>query len=182
MIKVNAEQEIFSVDAEQQLRGVLSKLKDYCDSLKPSNDQETFRIIIEKDRDSVLGSGNEEQREDIPNHHMGTGYHLGERATNMVKIRSVQAGRLVFALWREPAQTPSQPPTYTSAKHKVVVDATTTEQEMIVGVSECLKHWQLTSVMDEEFTIRRPETEEIATIGARLLHIVLKLRLEKPHA
>ena len=61
MIKVNAEQEIFSVDAEQQLRGVLSKLKDYCDSLEPSNDQETFRIIIEKDRDSVLGSGNEEQ-------------------------------------------------------------------------------------------------------------------------
>jgi hypothetical protein len=40
---------------------------------------------------------------------------------------------------------------------------------MTVGVSECLKHWQLTSVMEEEFAIRLPGTEEIATIEARLL-------------
>jgi hypothetical protein len=116
VIEANAEQEIFSVDAEQQLRGVLSKLKDYCDSLEPSNDQKNFGIFIEKDRDSVLCSGNEEQWKDIPNPHMGTGHHVGERATNMVKIRSVQTGRLVFALWYEPAQTPSQLPTYTSGR------------------------------------------------------------------
>jgi hypothetical protein len=133
VIEANAEQEIFSVDAEQQLRGVLSKLKNYCNSLGPSNDRKTFRIIIEKDRDSVLGSGSEEQWENVPNTHINTGCHVGERATNMVEIRSVQAGRLVFALWYEPARTPSQPSSYTSGQPLVSDGSTSHSSSDIFG-------------------------------------------------
>jgi hypothetical protein len=44
------------VDAEEQLRAVLSMLRHHCVSLEAWDEQGTFRLILETDEDSVLGS------------------------------------------------------------------------------------------------------------------------------
>lgn len=67
-----------SVDAEEQMRAVLSKLMAHCTSLDPGDDSCTK-----------------------------------EHALDMVKIRSVEAGRFVFDLWYEPARTLPRPSTDT---------------------------------------------------------------------
>jgi hypothetical protein len=51
------------VDAEEQLRAVLSKLRDYCYSLEPADDQRTFRIMVEMDDDSKLSPNDKQQWE-----------------------------------------------------------------------------------------------------------------------
>jgi hypothetical protein len=100
------------VDAEEQMRAVLSKLKYHCDSLEPLDDQSTFRMIMEVDEGPTLGPNNEQHGKDISNTITDDTYCTGEDATNMVKIRSVEAGRLVFDLWYEAAQVPPQLCTY----------------------------------------------------------------------
>jgi mitotic spindle assembly checkpoint protein MAD2B len=93
--EAGAEQRILSVDAEEQLRGLLSRLKDHCNSLESPINQKSFRIIIEKDESPMLDSVSEQQWEDIPNTRTDDDYRSGVHTANMVKIRSVQAGRLV---------------------------------------------------------------------------------------
>lgn len=104
------------VDAEEQMRAVLSKLKDHCALLEPLNDQTTFRMIMEVDEDSMFGSKIEQRNEDISNTSMDDQCCTGEHATNMVKIRSVKAGRLAFDLLYEHAETPLRLPTNTPSQ------------------------------------------------------------------
>jgi hypothetical protein len=101
------------VDAEEQLRAVLSKLREHCYSLEPSNDQRTFRIMVEMDEDSTLSADNKQQWENTPNTRTGDDCCTGGHAANTVKLRSVQAGRLLFELWYEPAPTLAEPSTST---------------------------------------------------------------------
>jgi hypothetical protein len=101
------------VDAEEQLRAVLSKLRDHCYLLEPSNDHRTFRIMVEMDEVSALSPDDKQQWEDIPNTRTDDDCCTGGHAANMVQIRSVKAGRLVFELWYEPAQTLAEPSTST---------------------------------------------------------------------
>jgi hypothetical protein len=96
------------VDAEEQMRAVLSKLKDHCASLEPLDDQSTFRMIMEVDEGPRLGPDNEQQGKDVSNTITDDRCCTGEDATNMIKIRSVKAGSLVFDLWYEVAQMPPQ--------------------------------------------------------------------------
>lgn len=100
------------VDAEEQMRAVLSKLKYHCASLEPLDDQSTFRMVMEVDEGPMQGPDNEQHGKDISNTITDDTYCTGEDATNMVKIRSVEAGRLVFDLWYEAAQVPTQQCTY----------------------------------------------------------------------
>jgi hypothetical protein len=74
------------VDAEEQMRAVLSKLKDHCASLKPLNDQSTFRMIMEIDEDPTFDSDNEQQEKATPNAHADDECCAGEYATNMVRF------------------------------------------------------------------------------------------------
>jgi mitotic spindle assembly checkpoint protein MAD2B len=110
-----------SVDAEQQLRAVLSKLTDHCVSPKALDEQGTFRLILETDEDSVLGSDVGQQWENIPK--IGTAEDRcgGEHASNDVRIRSVEAGALAFEVWYEPVWTASRLspniPSQTQASH-----------------------------------------------------------------
>jgi mitotic spindle assembly checkpoint protein MAD2B len=97
------------VDAEEQMRAVLSKLEVHCTSLKPLNDPGTFRMIMEVDDGSRFSPDNEEE----PNTHPGDDPCTEEHAVDMVKIRSVEAGRFVFDLWYEPARTLPRPSTDT---------------------------------------------------------------------
>jgi hypothetical protein len=68
--------------------------------------------IMEVDEGPTLGPDNEQHGKDISNTITDDTYCTGEDATNMVKIRSVEAGRLVFDLWYEAAQVPPQLCTY----------------------------------------------------------------------
>jgi mitotic spindle assembly checkpoint protein MAD2B len=101
------------VDAEEQMRAVLSKLEAHCTSLEPLNDPRTFRMIMEVDDGSRFSSDDEEE----PNTHPGDDSCTKEHAVDMVKIRSVEAGRFVFDLWYEPARTLPLPSTYTPRHH-----------------------------------------------------------------
>ena len=97
------------VDAEEQMRAVLSKLEAHCTSLEPSNDPRTFRMITEADDGSRFSSDNETE----PDTHTDDGSCTRDHAVNMVKIWSVEAGRVVFGLWYEPARTLPRPSTDT---------------------------------------------------------------------
>jgi mitotic spindle assembly checkpoint protein MAD2B len=111
--KVDVDGTFPCVDAEEQLRAVLSKLRDHCHLLEPSNDQRTFRIMVEMDEVSALSPDDKQQWENIPNTRTGDDCCTGGHAANMVQIRSVKAGRLVFELWYEPAQALAEPSTST---------------------------------------------------------------------
>jgi hypothetical protein len=87
------------VDAEEQLRAVLSELRNHCYSLEHSNDQRTFRIMVEMDEGSTLSPDDRQQWENIPNTRTDDDCCTGGHAANMVQIRSVKVGRLVFELW-----------------------------------------------------------------------------------
>jgi mitotic spindle assembly checkpoint protein MAD2B len=126
------EQKTLSVDAEQQLRGVLSKLKDHCNLLEPSDEEKTFRIIIEQDGRSTLGSMNEQRWEVIPNTCADVS-HSKEFASNMVNIRSVKAGGLVFPLWYKSALTPPHPSTYTASQPLVPDGSTSSSSSDLYG-------------------------------------------------
>ena len=95
------------VDVEEQMRAVLSKLEAHCTSLEPLNDPGTFRKIIEVDDGSKFSSDNGR----VPNTHADDGSRTKDHAVNMVKIRSVEAGRVVFDLSYEPARTLPGPST-----------------------------------------------------------------------
>ena len=59
--QIESEETSSLVDAEEQLRAVLSKLKDHCVSLEALEEQRTFRIILETEEDSTLGSDDGQQ-------------------------------------------------------------------------------------------------------------------------
>lgn len=62
-------------------------------------------MLMEVNEGLKLGSENEQQGENKPNVPTGNDCRTTEHAANMVKMRSVKAGRLIFDLWYEPAQT-----------------------------------------------------------------------------
>ena len=57
------------VDAEEQLRVVLSKLRDHCVSLEALDKQETFNMAMETDDDSSLDPDVRRQWDDMPNNY-----------------------------------------------------------------------------------------------------------------
>jgi hypothetical protein len=73
------------VDAEEQMRAVLSKLKAHCTSLEPLNDPRTFRMIMEVDDGSKFSSDNGR----VPDTHADNDSCTKDHAVNMVKNRSV---------------------------------------------------------------------------------------------
>lgn len=95
------------VDAEEQMRAGISKLKDHCASLEPLNHQSTFRIAMEVDEDPAFHSYDKEQRNDISTAPTENKCCIEKHATQMVQIRSVKAGKLAFDLWYEPAKFPT---------------------------------------------------------------------------
>jgi len=97
------------VDAEEQMRAVLSKLEVHCTSLEPLNDPRTFRMITEVDDGSRFSLDNGR----VPDTHADDGSRGKCHDANMVKIRSIKAGRVVFDLWYEPARTLPRPSTDT---------------------------------------------------------------------
>ena len=109
------------VDAEEQLRAALSKLRDHCVSLEALDEQGTFRMILKTDEDSMLGSDDGQQWENIPKTGTADDCCRGEHTSNSVKIRSVGAGALAFEVWYELVRTASRPssniPGQTQASH-----------------------------------------------------------------
>jgi len=111
--EVELEESFPSVDAEQQLRAVLSKLRDHCVSLEALEEQRMFRMILETDKDSALGFDDGQQWENIPQTGKAEDCCTGEHASNNVRIRSVEAGALAFEVWYESARTTSRPLSHT---------------------------------------------------------------------
>ena len=105
------------VDAEEQMRAALSKLEAYCTSLEPLNDPRTFRMNMEAEDGSRFSSDNGR----VPDTHADDGSCTKDHAVNMVKIRSMKAGRVIFDLWYEPARTLLRPSTDTP-HHPLVSD------------------------------------------------------------
>ena len=103
------------VDAEEQLRAALSKLRDHCVSLEALDEQGTFRMILKTDEDSMLGSDDGQQWENIPKTGTADNCCRGERTSNSVKIRSVGAGALAFEVWA--SRPSSNIPSQTQASH-----------------------------------------------------------------
>lgn len=101
------------VDAEEQMRAGLSKLKDHCALLEPLNHQSTFRIAMDVDEDPASHSCNKEQCNDISPAPAQNECCIEKHAAQTIQIRSVKAGRLAFDMWYEPAKFPayaSSPP------------------------------------------------------------------------
>jgi hypothetical protein len=115
------EESVPLVDAEEQLRAVVSKLKDHCVSLEALDEQGTFRMILETDKDSALGSDDGQQWDNIPQTGKSEDCCTGEHASNNVRIWSVEAGALAFEVWYRPVWTASRPssdiPSQTQASH-----------------------------------------------------------------
>jgi mitotic spindle assembly checkpoint protein MAD2B len=85
------------VDAEEQMRAVLSKLEAHCTSLEPLNDPRTFRMIMEVDDGSRFSSDDEEE----PNTHPGDDSCTKEHAVDMVPLVTIwhPMGRPVPLRW-----------------------------------------------------------------------------------
>jgi len=90
--EIELEERFPLVDAEQQLRGVLSKLRDYCVSLEALDEHRTFNTVIETDDDSTLDPDVRRQWNDMPNIYTEDNRQSGEQVSNYVKIWSVKAG------------------------------------------------------------------------------------------
>jgi mitotic spindle assembly checkpoint protein MAD2B len=109
------------VDAEEQLRAALSKLRDHCVSLDALDAQGTFRMALETDKDSALGSDDRQQWVNVPQTGTVEDRCRGEHASNNVRIRSVEAGALAFEVWYRLFRTASRPssdiPSQTQASH-----------------------------------------------------------------
>jgi mitotic spindle assembly checkpoint protein MAD2B len=101
------------VDAAEQLRAVLGKLRDHCVALEALDEQGTFRIVMDTDKDSALGAGDILEWKTIPKTGTVENCCSGEHALNNVKIWSVEAGALAFELWYETARTPPRPSSHT---------------------------------------------------------------------
>jgi mitotic spindle assembly checkpoint protein MAD2B len=104
------------VDAEEQLRAVLSKLKDHCVSLEALEEQRTFNTVIETDDASALDPDVRRQWDDVPNIHTEDDLQSGEQISNDVKIWSVKAGVLAFEVWYKSARTASPPSSHTPSQ------------------------------------------------------------------
>ena len=101
------------VDAEQQPRAVLSKLRDHCVSLEALDEQGMFNMAMETEEDSTLGSDDGQQWENIPKSGTAENCCSEEHALNNVKIWSIEAGALAFELSYETARTPPRPLSHT---------------------------------------------------------------------
>ena len=64
------EESVPLVDAEQQPRAVLSKLRDHCVSLEALDKQGTFNMAIETDDDSSLNPNVRRQWDDMLNNYI----------------------------------------------------------------------------------------------------------------
>jgi mitotic spindle assembly checkpoint protein MAD2B len=111
--EIELEESFPLVDAEEQLRAALSKLRDHCVSLDALGAQGTFSMALETDKDSALGSDDRQQWANVPQTGTTEDRCRGEHASNNVKIRSVGAGALAFDLWYETARTPPRPSSHT---------------------------------------------------------------------
>jgi hypothetical protein len=111
--EIELEESFPLVDAEEQLRAALSKLREHCVSLDALDAQGTFRMALETDKDSALGSDDRQQWANVPQTGTTEDRCRGEHASNNVKIRSVGAGALAFDLWYETARTPPRPSSHT---------------------------------------------------------------------
>jgi mitotic spindle assembly checkpoint protein MAD2B len=111
--EIELEESFPLVDAEEQLRAALSKLREHCVSLDALDAQGTFRMALETDKDSALGSDDRQQWANVPQTGTAEDRCRGEHASNNVKIRSVGAGALAFDLWYETARTPPRPSSHT---------------------------------------------------------------------
>jgi hypothetical protein len=96
------------VDAEEQLRVVLSKLRDHCVSLEALDKQGTFNMAMETDENSSLDPDVRRQWEDMPNVYAEDISRSGEHVIDNVKIWSVNAGALVFEVLYQPVRTASR--------------------------------------------------------------------------
>jgi len=111
--QIESEETSSLVDAEEQLRAVLSKLKDHCVSLEALDEQATFTMAMETEEDSTLGCEDGQQWENIPKTGTAEDCCREEHTSNSVKIWSVEAGALAFDLWYETARTPPRPLSHT---------------------------------------------------------------------
>lgn len=114
------------VDAEEQMRAGLSKLKDHCALLEPLNHQSTFRIAMDVDEDPASHCYDKEQRNDISPAPAQNECCIEKHAAQTIQIRSVKAGRLAFDMWYEPAKFP----TYTSSQPPPSVMARSSPSDM----------------------------------------------------
>lgn len=97
------------MDAEEQLRAVLNKLRDYCVSLEALDEHRTFNVVIEPDDASALDPDVRRQWVDIPNIYTEDDLQSREQVSNDVKIWSVKAGALAFEVWYKSARTTLPP-------------------------------------------------------------------------
>ena len=97
------------VDAEEQLRVVLSKRRDHCVSPEALDKQGTFNMAMETDGDLALDPDVRRQWDDMPNIYTADIGRSGEHVINDVKIWSVKAGALIFEVLYEPVRTASRP-------------------------------------------------------------------------
>jgi len=110
-------EETFSVvDAEEQLRAVLSKLIYYCISLEALDEHRTFNTVIEPDDASALDPDVRRQWVDIPNIYTEDDLQSREQVSNDVKIWSVKAGALAFEVWYKSARTKTPPSSHTPSQ------------------------------------------------------------------
>jgi hypothetical protein len=115
-MEIELEERFPLVDAEQQLRGVLSKLRDHCVSLEALREHRTFNTVIETDDDSALDPDVRRQWDNMPNIYTEDSRQSGEQVSNDVKIWSVKAGALAFEVWYESARTASPPSSHTPSQ------------------------------------------------------------------
>ena len=119
--EIELEESFPLVDAEEQLRAALSKLRDHCVSLDALDAQGTFSMALETDKDPALGSDDRQQWVNVPQTGTAEDRCREEHASNNVRIRSVEAGALAFEVWYELVRTASRPssdiPSQTQASH-----------------------------------------------------------------
>ena len=100
------------VDAEEQLRAVLSKLRNYCVSLEALDEYRTFNMVIEPDDASALDPDVRRQWVDMPNIYTEDDLQSREQVSNDVKIWSVKSGVLAFEVWYKSARKTLLPSSY----------------------------------------------------------------------
>ena len=127
------EESVPLVDAEEQLRAVVSKLKDHCVSLEALDEQGTFRMILETDKDSTLGSDDGQQWDNVSQTGKAEDCCTGEHASNNVRIRSVEAGALAFEVWYELVRTASRPSSNIPSQAQASHGSTTSSSSDIYG-------------------------------------------------
>jgi mitotic spindle assembly checkpoint protein MAD2B len=119
--EIELEESFPLVDAEEQLRAALSKLRDHCVSLDALDAQGTFSMALENDKDSALGSDDGQQWVNVPQTGTAEDRCRGEHSSNNVRIWSVEAGALAFEVWYGLFWTASRPssdiPSQTQASH-----------------------------------------------------------------